>query len=305
MAAVRRGLAPDRGRQGVRPAVRRAWLALLKIRYRFRELRLVKQASRYKVRAGMSPSVVVDDRDTIDASSVRPRWPDGLKPGRSFPRRTKGFRPSTRGNIRLRAFDNPQSVQVQFGFHTGASNPNEGTWRFESVNQLGAQGETLVRRKLAASKQEYLSVLNSGHRVNAPGFDNAGMRNEGGIGGEDGSRFEIGEVKTSRGTGYHAPGKFTAISNNFGKNMDQTMTGIESGQSSTIADRAHSTVRAGNIDFIVHLVGGARVSMPKRIVLRRNILNSVRAYLRANGLSRRDAANAAKNVRIRYEGTSL
>ena len=273
------------------------WLVAIKLRYRFKTLKLVRTSDGYVIDAVMNPREKVASGVTINSKKVDPEMPKRL-PG--DPTNWKKFVVSSRGNNRLRAGDKDNTVR--FSFKPGPKGKrHKGSWRKDPIksNPIGEKGEKIVRQKLASEKQSYLSFINNGKGVNAPGFDEAGLRTK-----ANETRFEIGEVKTSLNRGYHDIKKFSAITQNVTKNIESVVTGVASDgtmEGFKAAQKAITAIEAGLININIYLVGGARVSKPKKIKLRNNILHGLRKHLtKFHKFSKADSRKAVKNVKINF-----
>ena len=295
--AIKKRVKPKADGSVESPIMTKLWLVAIKLRYRFKTLKLVRTSDGYVIDAVMNPREKVASGVTINSKKVDPEMPKRLP---EDPTNWKEFVVSSRGNNRLRAGDKDNTVR--FSFKPGPKGKrHKGSWRKDPIksNPIGEKGEKIVRQKLASEKQSYLSFINNGKGVNAPGLDEAGLRTK-----ANETRFEIGEVKTSLNRGYHDIKKFSAITQNVTKNIESVVTGVASDgtmEGFKAAQKAITAIEAGLININIYLVGGARVSKPKKIKLRNNILHGLRKHLtKFHKFSKADSRKAVKNVKINF-----
>ncbi|MCH9650643.1 MAG: DUF4157 domain-containing protein [Deltaproteobacteria bacterium] len=278
MAAVDRFLAKH-GNSESRALTFRAGLALIRVRYRFKTLRLVAEGGNWVLAAGMSPFKRQKvNRKIVKADMIDPAFPPASKVGQ----RKRQFQISNSGNVRLFAWDT-KNPDISWVWKAKSGKAKKGSWQPVAGKKKSAAvkaAEKAARAKLATKKKEFVDLVDSSKHENAQGFDAAG------IGKEQGSsqrRLFIGESKQSdakKGRNFGVE-KFTATTGSrLGPNFAEAESQAKKQGGTKALRQVRSALKSGRVTFIVFISGDARVSKNAMKKLKTQILSDMRKFLK-------------------------
>lgn len=298
IAAVKRLVAAG-GRSIIPRFLRKTQLAGLKIRYRFKRLKLLQQGSRWSVDAFMNPRAKVDDSKVVgNPNSIK-------KPRDAGPSAKNEFRTSRRGNVRLYSVD--AATGGEWHYVVTATKPKlAGHWQKIKSREELVQAERDARARLKQETPNLLELVGEEKGEYERGFDILGI---GQRAAEPEERLHVGEAKYGGGksTKYLAlkprakeTKPLSATTTSFVQNIEEERKRLrEAGEFATLA-RVDTLLRSGKVTITYYLRGSVAISGRQKRKVRAYVRRQLTKYLRSKykNLTRKELRKIIGNVDV-------